>query len=133
MNASFEELITAEEIGERIARSILEYFEDPKHLAQIAELRRHGLQFETNEQEVVLESDKLAGKTFIISGVFADYSRDELTQLIESHGGKILSGISGKLNYVVAGDNMGPSKLEKAQKLNIPIISDKEVLEMIGS
>ena len=133
MNASFEELITAEEIGERIARSILEYFEDPKHLAQIIELRRHGLQFETHVQEVVLESDKLAGKTFIISGVFADYSRDELTALIESNGGKILSSISGKLNYVVAGDNMGPSKLEKAQKLNILIISDKEVLEMIGS
>lgn len=132
MNASFEELIAAEEIGERIARSILEYFEDPKHVAQIVELRRHGLQFETQVQEVVLESDKLAGKTFIISGVFADYSRDELTAMIESHGGKILSSISGKLNYVVAGDNMGPSKLEKAQKLNIPIISDKEILEMTG-
>jgi DNA ligase (NAD+) len=132
MSASFEELITAEEIGERIARSILEYFQDQNHVEQIAELRRHGLQLEANVQEVVLESDKLAGKTFIISGVFAEYSRDELTQLIESHGGKILSSISGKLSYVVAGDNMGPAKLEKAQKLNIPIISDKEVLEMIN-
>jgi len=131
INASFEELITANEIGERIAKSILEYFEDPQHIVQIEELRRSGLQFESVEQEIVLESTKLEGKTFIISGTFTDYSRDELTQLIESNGGKILSSISSKLNYVVAGDNMGPAKLEKAQKLGIPIIGDGDLLAMI--
>jgi DNA ligase (NAD+) len=132
INAGFEELISANEVGERIAKSILEYFTDTKHINQIAELRKRGVQFETIEKEIILASDKLAGKTFIISGVFENYSRDELTQLIESNGGKILNGISGKLNYVVAGDNMGPAKLEKAQKLKIPIISDKDVLEMLS-
>jgi DNA ligase (NAD+) len=132
LNASVEELITADEIGERIARSILEYFDNPAHIEQIEELRRHGLQFEASEEEVVLASTMLEGKTFIISGTFGNYSRDELTQMIESNGGKILSSISSKLNYVVAGDNMGPAKLEKAQKLNIAIISDEELLKMIG-
>jgi DNA ligase (NAD+) len=131
INASFEELIAAEEIGERIARSIIAYFQNPSHIAKIEELRRYGLQFEANEVEIVLNSDKLEGKSFIISGVFKNYSRDELTEIIEANGGKILSGISGKLNYVIAGENMGPAKLEKANKLNIPIISDQDVLKML--
>jgi DNA ligase (NAD+) len=78
-----------------------------------------------------LASDKLSGKSFIISGVFEKYSRDDLKEIIEQNGGKILSSISAKLNYLVAGDNMGPAKLEKANKLNIPIISDEELLGMI--
>jgi DNA ligase (NAD+) len=131
INASFEELIAVEEIGERIARSIIAYFQNPSHIAKIEELRRYGLQFEANEVEIVLNSDKLEGKSFIISGVFKNYSRDELTEIIEANGGKILSGISGKLNYVIAGENMGPAKLEKANKLNIPIISDQDVLKML--
>jgi len=81
---------------------------------------------------LVLASDKFAGKSFIISGVFEKYSRDELKDIIEQNGGKILSSISAKLNYLVAGDNMGPSKLEKATKLNIPIISDEELMGMLG-
>jgi len=89
------------------------------------------LQFVTEEREVTLQSDKLAGKSFIISGVFEKYSRDELKDMIEQNGGKILSSISAKLNYLVAGDNMGPAKLEKAQKLNIPIINDEELLQML--
>lgn len=131
MNASFDELITAEEIGTRIAESILEYFSEPRHLDQISELQKHGLQFETVIEEVVLQSDKLQGKSFIISGVFEDYSRDELKDLIEGNGGKILSSISAKLDYLVAGDNMGPAKLEKANKLQIPIISETDLLEML--
>jgi len=79
-----------------------------------------------------LASETLSGKTFIISGVFEKYSRDELKDIIEQNGGKIVSSISAKLNYLVAGDNMGPAKLEKAQKLNVPIISDEELLKMIG-
>ncbi|MGN6397624.1 MAG: NAD-dependent DNA ligase LigA [Mucilaginibacter sp.] len=129
-SASFDELIAAEEIGERIALSILEYFSDEKHKEEIAKLKAQGLQFVTVEKEVKLASEKLSGQTFIISGTF-EKSRDELKDIIEQNGGKILSSISAKLNFVVAGDNMGPSKLEKAQKLNIPIISDEELFKML--
>ncbi|MES3017400.1 MAG: NAD-dependent DNA ligase LigA [Bacteroidota bacterium] len=131
MNASLSELTSAEEIGERIAESIIEYFKEPRHQQQIEELRRHGLQFETSETVVELQSTKFEGMSFIISGVFETYSRDELKDIIEANGGKILSSISVKLNYLVAGDNMGPSKLEKAVKLKIPMISDAELLEML--
>jgi DNA ligase (NAD+) len=132
MAASLEELTATEEIGERIAQSLIEYFSDAAHRAQIEKLKTQGLQFVTDSKEVELASDKLAGKSFIISGVFEKFSRDELKDMIEANGGKMLSSISAKLNYLVAGDNMGPSKLEKAQKLNIPIISDTELLAMIG-
>jgi DNA ligase (NAD+) len=130
--ATFEELITAEEIGERIAISILDYFKDEHHKEEIEKLKAHGLQFVTEEKEVNLASETLSGKTFIISGVFAKYSRDELTNIIEQNGGKIVSSISAKLNYLVAGENMGPAKLEKANKLQIPIITDDDLLGMIG-
>jgi DNA ligase (NAD+) len=131
MNASLAELTSAEEIGERIAESLIEYFNEPRHTQQIEELKRHGLQFETSETVVELQSTKLEGMSFIISGVFENYSRDELKDIIEANGGKILSSISAKLSYLVAGDNMGPSKLEKAVKLKIPMISDIELLEML--
>jgi len=131
MAASVEELTAAEEIGERIAQSITEYFSGAEHRAQIEKLREQGLQLVAEEKTVELASDKLAGKTFIISGTFEQYSRDELKDIIEQNGGKILSSISAKLNYLVAGDNMGPSKLEKATKLNIPIISDAELMGML--
>jgi DNA ligase (NAD+) len=130
--ATFEELTAAEEIGERIAISIQEYFADNRHKAEIEKLRSQGLQFVTEEKEVNLASEVLSGKTFIISGVFEKYSRDELKDIIEQNGGKIVSSISAKLNYLLAGDNMGPAKLEKAQKLNIPIINDDDLLGMIG-
>jgi len=131
MAASFEELNAVEEIGERIAHSIIEYFADEKHREEIEKLKAHGLQFVAEEKEVTLQSEKLLDKTFIISGTFEKYSRDELKDIIEQNGGKILSSISAKLNYLVAGDNMGPAKLEKATKLNIPIISDEELMVMI--
>ena len=131
MNASLSELTSAEEIGERIAESVIEYFSDPRHIQQIEELRKHGLQFETSETQIELQSTKFEGMSFIISGVFENYSRDELKDIIEANGGKILSSISAKLNYLVAGDNMGPSKLEKAVKLKIPMISDTQLLEML--
>jgi DNA ligase (NAD+) len=132
MAASAEELTAAEEIGERIAQSLTEYFGDAKRREEIEKLKTQGLQFVVEEKEMTLESDKLSGLSFIISGVFEKYSRDELKDIIEQNGGKILSSISAKLNYLVAGDNMGPSKLEKANKLNIPIISDGELLAMIN-
>jgi DNA ligase (NAD+) len=129
--ASLEELVTIDEIGQRIAESILEYFRKPEHLQQIELLKSYGLQFEAKEIEITLQSDKFTGKTFVISGVFEKFSREELKNLIESNGGKILSSISAKLHYLVAGDNMGPSKLEKAQKLNVQMISEDELLEML--
>jgi DNA ligase (NAD+) len=131
LKASLEELTAIDEIGQRIAESIIEYFGKAEHLDQIDRLKSYGLQFEVSEIEIALQSDKLTGKTFVISGVFENYSREELRELIESNGGKILSGISAKLNYLLAGDNMGPSKLDKAKKLNIPLISEGDLLEML--
>jgi DNA ligase (NAD+) len=131
MNANFEELVAVEEIGERIAESLIEYIKDPRHKEQIEQLRSHGLQFESVLKMVELESSKLEGKSFIISGVFENYSRDELKDIIEANSGKIVSSISAKLNYLVAGDNMGPAKLEKATKLQIPIISDNDLIKML--
>jgi DNA ligase (NAD+) len=131
MAATLDELVVAEEIGERIAQSLIEYFATPQHREEIEKLKAAGLQFVSDQKEVVLASEALSGLTFIISGTF-ERSRDELKDIIEQNGGKILSSISAKLNYLVAGDNMGPAKLEKAQKLNIPIISDEELMGMIG-
>ena len=131
INASVEELTAIDEIGGRIAESIQEYFSKADHLQQIDLLKQAGLQFEVVEAEMLLQSDKLFGKTFVISGVFEKYSREELKTIIEENGGKILSGISAKLDYLVAGDNMGPSKLEKATKLNVPMISEDELLSLL--
>jgi DNA ligase (NAD+) len=130
--ASIEELTSIDEIGERIAESIQEYFSKDEHIQQIELLKAAGLQFEVQEQTIILQSEVLSSKTFVISGTFEKHSREELKTLIEENGGKILSGISAKLDYLVAGDNMGPSKLEKATKLNVPLISEDELLEMIG-
>ena len=129
--ASLEELIVAEEIGERIALSLIEWFSEPGHREEIQKLKLQGLHFVSDEKELVLQSEALSGKTFIISGVFEKFSRDELKELIEQNGGKIVSSISAKLNFMVGGDNIGPAKLEKAQKLNIPLISENELLKMI--
>lgn len=133
MNASKDELLATDEIGDRIADSVLSYFADGRHLEQIEKLRLAGLQFAVELNEIVLAGTGLAGKSFVISGVFAKHSREELSALIEAHGGKLLSGISGKLSYLVAGDNMGPSKLAKAEKLHIPILSEDELLAMIDA
>jgi DNA ligase (NAD+) len=129
--ATVEELSAIDEIGHRIAESIVEYFSKPEHILQISLLKSYGLQFEAEENTIALQSDKLSGKTFVISGVFEGISREELKDLIEGNGGKILSGISAKLDYLVAGDNMGPSKLEKAKKLNVPLISQEELLALL--
>ncbi|HEY8782935.1 MAG TPA: NAD-dependent DNA ligase LigA [Mucilaginibacter sp.] len=130
--ATIEELNAVEEIGDRIALSVKDYFSNEDHKQEIEKLKSQGLQFVSEEKQVTLASEVLSGKTFIISGVFEKYSRDELKDIIEQNGGKIVGSISTKLNYLVAGENMGPAKLEKAQKLNIPIINDDQLLEMIG-
>ncbi|MBE8712221.1 NAD-dependent DNA ligase LigA [Sphingobacterium hungaricum] len=130
--ASLEDISSVPDMGERIAESVFGYFRNEVHLEEIERLRQAGLPFSIIEKEIILNSSNLEGKTFLISGVFQNYSREELTALIESHGGKMLSGISAKLNYLVAGDKMGPSKLVKAEKLKVPLISEQELLDLIG-
>ncbi|MCD6112378.1 MAG: NAD-dependent DNA ligase LigA [Bacteroidales bacterium] len=127
--ASYEELILINDIGERIAESIIDYFHDEKNLEIINKLKENGIQFSLNEDVVI--KNYLNGKSFVISGVFKGHSRDELKKMIEDNGGRNLSSISSKTDYVLAGENMGPKKYEKAKKLNIPIISENEFLEMI--
>ncbi|HVD96891.1 MAG TPA: NAD-dependent DNA ligase LigA [Cytophagaceae bacterium] len=131
MNASFEELTSVNEIGERIAQSVLDFFKDNDHVQLVHRLRAAGLQFVAEEKIVVKESDVLNGKTFVISGVFSKFSREELKEKIEANGGKIISSISAKLDYLLAGENMGPAKLEKATKLGVKMISEDEFLEML--
>ncbi|HJX71977.1 MAG TPA: NAD-dependent DNA ligase LigA [Bacteroidales bacterium] len=131
MNASFEELTTVEEIGDRIAESIIDYFKNEKHKQMISRLKAAGVTFGMKEALTGTISQKLKNKSFVISGVFEQFSRDELKNMIEKHGGKYVSSISSKTDYVVAGDNMGPSKLKKAQELGIRIIGEKEFLKLI--
>ena len=130
--ADFETLIAVPEIGERIAQSIIEFFADPENRTLIQELKSAGLQFAMVEKETVLESNLLDGKSFVISGVFSALSRDEMKEKIKSNSGKVVSAISGKVDYLVAGENMGPAKLEKAQKLDVNIISEQDFLAMIN-
>lgn len=131
IRADFESLVSVDEIGERIARSILKFFNEQKNLWIIERLKKAGLKFEIDESEFIGRTDLLKGKTFVVSGVFQTYSRDEIKSLIEKNGGKNASSISTKTDYVLAGDNMGPAKLEKANSLKIPIISEFDFAEMI--
>jgi DNA ligase (NAD+) len=130
--ANFDELIAVPEIGERIAKSIGQFFADPENKAYIEKLRSAGLQLQSNKQAPVKESNTLTGKSFVISGVFANYERDELKDKIEANGGKVLSAVSGKLDYLLAGDKLGPSKLEKAKKLGVAILSEQEFEQMLS-
>jgi len=127
-----EELTEIDEIGDRIAESILDFFSKPAHLEMIEFLKKQGLQFQLSEEMLNNRTEKLKGLSIVISGTFEKHSRDELKQLIEQNGGKNVGSISKKTNYVLAGENMGPSKLEKAQNLGIPIISEEEFLKMLG-
>lgn len=129
--ASFDRLVQVDEIGDRIALSIMDYFRNPKNVAFVNRLKEAGLQFAMKDEENRL-SDSLGGKSFVISGTFERHSRDELKELIERHGGKNVSSISSKTDYLLAGANMGPAKLEKAQKLNIKMISESDFEKMIA-
>jgi len=131
MAANFESLIAVPEIGGRIAQSVLDYFADPNNQAFVERLRLAGVQLASQEEAIVVESERLAGKTFVVSGVFANFERDELKQKIEANGGKVLSGISGKLDYLLAGENMGPSKREKAIQLGVRILTEQEFIQML--
>lgn len=125
-------LSSIEEIGPKIAESIVDYFSEPINKKIVERLKAAGLQMEIEDKSLSLLSNKLEGKSIVISGVFGKHSRDEYKDLIEKHGGKNVSSISSKTDYVLAGDNMGPAKLEKANKLNIPIINEDDFLNMIG-
>ena len=131
MSATIEELQEVEGIGEVMARSVKNYFQNPQNLAIVERLRQYGLQMSLSEEQMSASSDLLAGKSIVISGVFEHHSRDEYKQIIEQNGGKNVGSISGKTSFILAGDNMGPSKLQKAEKLGIPIVSEEEFLKMI--
>jgi DNA ligase (NAD+) len=132
MAASYEQLIDVNEIGGRIAESILNFFKVEENRLLINNLRAIGLKFELSDEELEGTSDQLAGLSIIISGTFEKHSRDELKKMIEKHGGKNVGSISKKTSYLLAGANIGPAKLEKAEKLGIPIISEDEFIEMIA-
>ena len=128
---SKEQLLEIDEVGEIIAQSIFDYFRDDRNIKTIEELRAFGLKLEVQEESDVRSSDKLKGLTFVISGVFQKHSRDELKELIELNGGKSSGSISGKTDYLLAGDKMGPEKLKKAESLKVKIISEEEFEKMI--
>ena len=129
--ATLLDLLLVDEIGEKIAQSILEFFANTENLLLIEKLKNHGVQFTVVETFNPNATDKLVGKTFVVSGVFQLYSRDDLKKAIEDNGGKVGSAISAKTDYVLAGDNMGPAKLEKANQLKIPIISEVDFKKII--
>lgn len=132
INADFQQLTQVEEIGEKIAQSVVSFFSEPKNLAIIERLKNYGLQLELSpSEENITQSEKFKGLTFVVSGVFEQFSRDEIKKIIQENGGKVGSSISSKTSYVVAGNNMGPSKLEKATKLAIPIISEQDLQQML--
>ncbi|MES2589658.1 MAG: NAD-dependent DNA ligase LigA [Bacteroidota bacterium] len=128
--ATYEDLIVVDEIGEKIAISVQNYFLDEENRKIVERLQKTGLTFEIEEKE--LTSTSLEGKNFVVSGVFSKFSRDEIKKMIEENGGKNVSSISAKTDFVLAGENMGPAKLEKATQLNISIISETDFLEMLG-
>ena len=130
--ASLMDLILVDEIGERIAQSVIDFFNNQENQIIIDRLKSYGIQLEIIEKINPNATNKLDGKTFVVSGVFTLFSRDELKQAIEDNGGKVGSSISAKTDYVVAGDNMGPAKLDKANKLNIPIISEEDFQQLIS-
>lgn len=133
MNASFEELVQVDEIGDRIAQSVLDFSNDLGNIQLIDRLKSYGVQLEMSLESQEGKTEKLQGKIFVVSGVFYQMSRNELKKAIEDNGGKISSSISKKTTYIVAGDNMGPSKKEKATDLGIPMITEEEFIDLLKS
>ena len=131
MAASQEQLVAVDEIGERIAESVVSFFSEPANVETIDRLKSYGLQFSLSEAQLENQTELLKGNTFVISGVFETISRNDLKKLIEDNGGKVSSSISSKTSFLVAGDNMGPSKRTKAEGLGVPIISEQEFLEKL--
>ncbi len=132
-NASLQDLQEVEGVGEVIAKSVVAYFHNPVNQQILERLKGYGLQMSLSEEQILGASDKLAGQSIVISGVFSHHSRDEYKAIIEQNGGKNVGSISGKTSFILAGENMGPSKLQKAEKLGVRIVGEEEFLEMIGS
>ena len=130
ISQSYDELLMVDEIGERISQSVVDFFKNDNNILNIKKLKKNGLQFESNIKSNV--SDVLNNKTFVVSGIFENYSRDQLKNVIELNGGKNLSSVSLKTNYLIAGDKMGPSKLKKAQDLGINIISEQDFNKLLN-
>lgn len=130
-NASEADLMTVDEIGERIAQSVVAYFSSEENIAAIERLKLYGVQLEISAENLANQTDTLKGQIFVVSGVFTQVSRNELKTLIENNGGKVSGSISSKTNFVVAGENMGPSKKSKAESLGVSIISESDFLKMI--
>ncbi|MEO0506926.1 MAG: NAD-dependent DNA ligase LigA [Bacteroidota bacterium] len=129
--ASEDELVAVDEIGQRIAESVVQFFGEPKNMEIVERLKSYGLQFSLSEEQLEGQTDKLKGQTFVVSGVFENISRNELKKLIEDNGGKVGSSISSKTSFLVAGANMGPSKKTKAETLGVPIISEEDFLKKV--
>jgi DNA ligase (NAD+) len=129
--ATYDQLIEVPEIGDRIANSVIQYFSSQIHKEEIERLKKAGIQFIIEENEATLVSTNLEGKSFVVSGIFEHYGRDEIKAVIKNHGGKVISAISGKLDFLLAGDKMGPVKRDKAEKLGVKIISELEFMKMI--
>jgi DNA ligase (NAD+) len=132
IEASFEDLTAVDEIGETIAQSIIDFFRIESNLQLISRLKQYGVQMSLSDEELSLHSDVLKGKTFVVSGVFHEFSRNDLKKSIEDNGGKVTGSISKKTSYIIAGDNMGPSKKEKAELLGIPLITEQEYMQMLS-
>lgn len=130
-SASLQDLLEVEGVGEVIAKSVMTYFRNPVTMQIVERLRGYGLQMALSEEQMSSATDKLAGKSIVISGVFAHHSRDEYKQMIEQNGGKNVGSISGKTSFILAGENMGPAKLQKAEKLGIQIVDEETFLKMI--
>lgn len=130
--ATMQQLMDIDGVGEVIAKSVITYFANPVNQEIVSCLRSYGLQMQLSEEQIEGTSDKLSGKSIVISGVFTKHSRDEYKALIEKNGGKNVGSISGKTSFILAGDNMGPSKLQKAEKLGLPLVDEATFLEMIG-
>ena len=130
--ATMQQLMDIDGVGEVIAKSVITYFANPVNQEIVARLRSYGLQMQLSEEQIEGTSDRLSGKSIVISGVFTKHSRDEYKALIEKNGGKNVGSISGKTSFILAGDNMGPSKLQKADKLGVPLVDEATFLEMIG-
>ena len=127
-----QQLMDIDGVGEVIAKSVITYFANPVNQEIVARLRSYGLQMQLSEEQIEGTSYRLSGKSIVISGVFTKHSCDEYKALIEKNGGKNVGSISGKTSFILAGDNMGPSKLQKAEKLGVPLVDEATFLEMIG-
>ena len=131
IQASHEELIEVDEVGDKIANSIIEFFSDLENIAVIDRLRAHGIQLNGEKKEKAI--GVFTGKVLVVSGVFSAFSRDELKELIEQHGGKNASSISSKTDFLLAGENMGPSKLKKAVDLGVAIINEDDFVKLLNN